>query len=110
MRDIQGMDARARIAKVLDEKGLSTRGVSLAAGLSDSMLHKFLTKQTKSITVDNLEKVAGALGVSLRYLMFGDEEHENIVYYYDKLPQREQKRAVRLLKALGDDTGDGTNG
>lgn len=106
------MDVRSRIQKVLDEKGLKARSVSLAAGLSDSMLHKFLTHQTKSITVDNLEQIARALGVSMRYLWFGDEEHENVVYYWDKFSERQKRQALKILETIADDqeAPDGTNG
>lgn len=97
-----GMDARGRLKLVIDEKGLSARGVSLAAGLSDSMVHKFLTGQTRSMTVDNLEKIAKALGVSFRYLMFGDAEYENVVYIWDHIPERDRKKALRILEEFAD--------
>lgn len=99
------MDARARIQAILDEKGLSARKVSLDAGLSDSMLHKFLTFQTQSITVDNLEKIAKALGVSLRHLMFGDPDDEKVAYIWDRIAARDKQRALRVLEGFVEDDG-----
>jgi transcriptional regulator with XRE-family HTH domain len=104
------MDVRDRIRKILEERGLTARGVSLEAGLSDSMLHKFLTGQTRSITVDNLEKLANALGVSLRYLMFGDRQDDNLHYIWDHIPRRQKDHALRVLRTFSDIPGDGTDG
>lgn len=109
-RNIRRMDARARLQTVIEEKGTTPRAVSLKAGLSDSMVHKFLTGQTKSMTVDNLEKVAKALGVTLRYLMFGegdpDASHDNVTRLWDKIAERDRARALRVLETFADDQSD----
>ncbi len=56
------MDIRERIKVVIDRKpGLTLRNVSLAAGLSDSMLHKFMTGGTRSLTLETVDKLAAAL-------------------------------------------------
>jgi transcriptional regulator with XRE-family HTH domain len=94
------MDARARIKSIMAEKGLSARKVSLDAGLSDSMVHKYLTGQTDSITVDNLEKIAKALGVSFRHLMFGDPESDKVAYIWDRISERDRQRALRVLEGF----------
>lgn len=100
------MTPRERLAAVMKEKDMSARAVSLKAGLSDSLVHKYLTGQTKSITVDNLEKVAKALGVSLRYLMFGKAEDENLHYIWDYIPSTRRKQALDILETFTDrDTG-----
>lgn len=103
MRDNQRMDVRDRINSILEEKGLSSREVSLKAGLSDSMLNKFLTHQTKSITVDNLEKIAKALEVSFRHLMFGDPDDEKLYYIMDRISQKRRAQAIRVLETFADD-------
>lgn len=101
------MDLRARIQAIIDAKPeLTFRKVSLDAGLSDSMLHKFMTGQTKSITVENLEAVAGALGVTLRHLMFGEPDIENVSYIWDHIPERRRKKALQALEAFSDLDGD----
>lgn len=66
------MDIRARIQAVIDAKAeLTVRNVSLAAGLSDSALHKFLTGATNSMTLETVDKIAEALGVDPAWLAHG---------------------------------------
>ena len=65
---------RDRLAQILQERGLSARKVSLEAGLSDSLLQKFLTGQIKSLRTNTVEAIAGALDVSPQQLMFGNFE------------------------------------
>lgn len=89
------------------EKGLKERRVSLDAGLSDSMLNKFLAGKTQSITVDNLEKIAKALGVSFRFLMFGDQEDEKLHYIWDYIPDRRRAQALKVLETFADDERSG---
>lgn len=96
------MDTRSRLEALIKEKGLTTRKVSLDAGLSDSALHKYLTGQTRSITVDNLEKVAQALGVSLRHLMFGSPQDESLHYIWDYIPDKRRKQALDVLETFAD--------
>lgn len=97
------MDLRDRIrAAIKAKEGATVRNVSLAAGLSDSALHKFLTGSTKSITIDSLEQIADALGVSLRYLMFGDDG-TNVEYLFRRIPKQYQSQALRVLETFADD-------
>jgi len=59
----RGMGVKENIRKIIEsDPTLTVRGVSLAAGLSDSALHKFLTKPDQSMSISNLEKVAAVLG------------------------------------------------
>lgn len=105
-----GMDLRVRIQALIDrDPELTYRKVSLAAGLSDSMLHKFMTGQTKSMTVENLEAIAGALGVSLRHLMFGSPDDEKVAYIWDRISDNRRKQALQVLETFADEP-DGTNG
>jgi transcriptional regulator with XRE-family HTH domain len=95
------MDLRERIKAAIAKKpGATYRSISLSAGLSDSMLQKFMTGQTRSITVDNLEKIADALGVPLRQLMFGDPISDNLVYLADRVPQKNRKQVAAILETF----------
>ncbi len=72
------------------------------------MLGKFLKGPerpggTTSITVETLEKIAGALGVSLRWLMFGDPDDEKIIYLWDHIPERRRQQALAILETFADD-------
>jgi predicted transcriptional regulator len=69
------MDVKERIQAIIDSRpDLSVRNVALKAGLSDSLLHKFLSNPEQSMTLRSLEKVAEAMGVTLRYVLFGEHE------------------------------------
>lgn len=101
------MDVRMRINQTLaGNAGLTIRGVSLEAGLSDSMLHKFMTGQTASMTVANLEKVADALGVNPRWLIFGDTPRypdPKLAHVWDHIPARRREQALKVLQAFAED-------
>lgn len=99
------MDMRSRITAVLEEKGISATAASKAAGLSDTTLTKFLNGHTRSITVENLEKIAGVLDVSLRYIMFGEPAGDNVISIWDRIPERDRPKARAILEAF-----TGTNG
>ena len=67
------MSVKENIRKIIEaDPDLSVRGVSLKAGMSDSALHKFLTSDTQSISVNNLQEVAKVIGVDVRDLFGGD--------------------------------------
>lgn len=67
------MGVKENIRKIIEaDPSLTVRNVSLAAGLSDSALHKFLTKPEQSMSVANLEKVAEVLQVRTAELFDGN--------------------------------------
>ncbi len=68
------MDIRSRILTIIDANaGMTVRSISLAAGLSDSMLNKFLRGDTESLTLKTVDKLADALGIKAEWLAFGHE-------------------------------------
>jgi len=94
------MDVRARINQIItDTPGLSVRSVSLAAGLSDSMLHKFLSGQTDSLTIKTAEKLADALNVDARWLIFGEGEPDQATDVADRISRlsEEHRQLVSQL-------------
>lgn len=105
------MDIRQRLQAAIDARdGLSARSLSLKAGLSDSMLHKFLTGATDSITVKNLEKVAEALEVDMRWLMFGEGDPEpatDISAILRRIPESQRRQALAILETFARTGTDG---
>lgn len=99
-----GMDIRARIRAVIaDHAGMTVRNVSLAAGLSDSALHKFLTGSTTSLTLDTVDKLAEALGVDPAWLAYGEgtpERATQISAIFDRIAKDDQDKALRVLEAF----------
>ena len=98
------MDIRARIRSVIDQNAeMSVRNVSLAAGLSDSALHKFLTGSTTSLTLDTVDKIADALGVDPAWLAYGEgspERASRIGAVFDRIAKEDQDKALRVLEAF----------
>lgn len=101
------MGPRERIKAYIDERDqLSYASVSKAAGLSDSAVHKYVTGQVKSMTLENIEKVARAMGASFRWVVFGDG-HPDVENIWDRIPIRRRAQALKVLETFAD---DGTNG
>lgn len=102
------MDIRQRIQSIIDANpDMTARSVSLAAGFSDSMVHKFMTGQTRSMTLESLDKLAEALGVSARWLAYGDgprEVPDNVAYIYDHIPQERRAQALKVLETFADES------
>lgn len=95
---------RERIKAVIAEKpDLSVRNVSLAAGMSDSALNKFLNGSVDSITIRTAEKLAKALEVDARWLVFGEgdpEEARDIADAIEELSAANQELVRQLVAQL----------
>ena len=108
---IQGMDIRARIRMIIEQSDeLTVRSVSLAAGLSDSALHKFLTGATESITLKTVDKLAEALGVDARWLAYGEGDPDraaDIADIWDRIPASQRDQAKRILDTFARTGTDG---
>lgn len=98
------MDIRDRIRMVIDEKpDLTMRKVSLDAGLSDSMLGKFLNGSVESLTLKTVDKLADALGVDPRWLAYGEGDPEpasDIGDLWARIDKRDRETAKRVLEGL----------
>lgn len=105
------MDIRDRIRQLLKEQDVTPRAISIKAGLSDSMLTKFLNPEkrggTRSMTIENLEKLAGAFEVNSRWLIFGDAPKltdEKLVYIWERIAERQREQALKVLETFADET------
>jgi transcriptional regulator with XRE-family HTH domain len=102
---------RQRIKAVIDAKPeLTVRSVSLAAGLSDSMLHKFLRGGTDSMTIKSAEKLAHALGVDPIWLIFGEgdpDQATDLGKVFERIPQAQREQALRVLETFARTGTDG---
>ena len=94
------MDTRERIKALIAERSTSATAVGKAAGLGDTTLTKYLNGHTRSISVENLDKVAEVLEVSLRHLMFGEPDADNVVSIWDRIPDRDKPKARAILEAF----------
>lgn len=99
------MTIRARIDEAMAlMPGMSYRKLSLEAGLSDSMVHKFMTSSTQSMSIDKLITIADVLNVDPRWLIFGETTPPNsVINIWDRIADADKPRAMAILEALAAD-------
>jgi transcriptional regulator with XRE-family HTH domain len=94
------MQMKERILQRLADLSLSARAASLKAGLNSHFLQKVLAEENKSITTENLRKLAEALETSPEWLLTGtgpseqDPEIAEIVDIWSRIPEREARKAI----------------
>lgn len=97
------MDMRERIIALIEaDPTLSVRGVSIAAGLGETTLRNFLKGMTRSMTLESIEKIADILGVSSRYIAYGD--NEPVTYIWDRIPSARRQQALQVLETFVDES------
>lgn len=87
----------------IEAKNTSARAVSLKAGLSDSMVHKFLTVQTSSITLETLNKIADALEVDRIWLAYGEgdpDQATEMAKIWEQIAEEDRAQAMRVLRSF----------
>jgi len=98
------MGMRERIKATIEAKaGMSIRSVSLAAGLSDSLLSKFLKGDNDSMTIKTAEKLAAALEVDPIWLIFGEgdpDQAADLSALFRRIPSENQEQARRVLETF----------
>jgi len=99
------------------EKGMSLRGLSIAAGLSPATLHNLISREYQP-SIFSLNRLADYLGVRREYLWqlagllddmdYGPETpltDPRLKFYFariDKLPENARNLIINMLKALAD--------
>ena len=68
------MEVRNMIAKLMKDKEVTYAELEKRTGLPRSVLNRYVNGVTKKIPIDNLEKIAKALGVPPVYFVVGDIE------------------------------------
>lgn len=102
--DNNRMSIRKRMEQAIaSQPGMTYRKLSLEAGLSDSMIHKFMTSSTQSMSIDKLISVADVLGVDPRWLIFGETiAPDSVVNIWDKIADADKPRALAILKTFAE--------
>ena len=100
------MSLRDRLRAAMEAKGYSARKLALEAKLADTTVSKFLSGSTRSITIENLEKCAEVLGVSMRHLMFDEPDADNISSIWQRIPKENRAQARAVLRTF--ERKDGT--
>lgn len=63
------MEFGERLAKLIDEKGITAYKLSKETGITQSTLSEVLNAKNKTLSTPNTIKVANCLGVSTDYLL-----------------------------------------
>lgn len=91
---------KQRLKAAIEKKGLTMRGVSLAAGKADGYVHS-LVGEGKDPSVLNLAMICEAAGVSLTHVLYGFEitpETEKLLQAAERRPDRVQ-HLLAILEA-----------
>lgn len=105
------MEMRDRIKAVIkDRPDFSIRNIPLAAGMSDSMLSKFLAGRTDSMTIKNAEGLARALGVDPVWLIFGEGDPDEATSIADKIEALSEQHRQLICRLIDELPRTGTNG
>jgi transcriptional regulator with XRE-family HTH domain len=93
---------RQRLQQAFDAKGESMRAVSLKAGVSHGYLYTILI-DGREPTITNMAKLAGALDVTLSWLLYGYDmgpQEEQLLRLYAQLPPSQRKTILDLASGL----------
>lgn len=77
------LKVRETLTKLMAQKGIKVPTLAKISGVSKSNIQTWLTGSKPSI--EQLDKVANALGVSLEYLAFGRTEEEKFQSVLEKV-------------------------
>jgi transcriptional regulator with XRE-family HTH domain len=92
-------EIRARISARLAELSLDVKPASVKAGLGETTLRNYLKGMTNSLTFKTVEKLAGALDVTPRWILFGEDSPE-IVDIMDRIPGDRRDHALNVLRTF----------
>ena len=82
---------------------MTYRKLSLLAGLSDSMIHKFMTGATQSMSIDTLINIAEVLNVDPRWLIFGDTRlRDSLASTWERISDSDKPRALAILRLFAE--------
>lgn len=93
-----------RIRELCEKKNLTIQKLEIAAGLSNGSISKWEKSDPK---VGSLSAVASILGVSMEYLMYGEEKQpsvsegqfekdQRLIAWFRSLPEEKQKAILFL--------------
>lgn len=99
------MDIIEKIKRLRDERGWSTNQLALEAELTQSTVSTLLTKPNALPSLDTLEHLCGAFGITLAQFFAEDEDFEMVsaqekalIEQFRKLPDKKKKAIISLLE------------
>jgi len=99
------MDIYNKIERLRKDKGLTVYALSKEAGISHSMFYSWRSRKTMP-SIETLEQISGALGISLCKLLFDfetnelSEEQKRIMELWMVLNREQKEAAFVMLKTM----------
>ena len=102
-----------KIKEFQEKKGIrSVRAIATESGVPVSTLYDVLKERTNNLSVDNSQKLADYMGITVDEL-YGKEknpdaeaprvnEHNNFIELLDTLPEEEQQKVLEYLQFVAD--------
>lgn len=102
------MTISQRIFSILKEKKLKQKDMADYTGISTSAISAW-NKNNTNPAAESISIIADFLGVSIEYLLTGEEkaivlkdDEKELLTYYKKLPERDRQRLIGRASALAD--------
>lgn len=78
------MSFKDNLKSELDYQGIQLKELSAKCGISKNTLGNYLTGHNSVPSADNAVKIAQALGVTVEYLVNGDDKNQNTMLLFPK--------------------------
>lgn len=92
IQEIQELRAK-RLSIAIKKSGLSYPELEKLTGIPKSSLQRYATGATKKIPIDYMEKIANALNIDPKYLIFGENEEK-------PAPTDDENELLKVVKEL----------
>ena len=92
IQEIQELRAK-RLSIAIEKSGLSYPELEKLTGIPKSSIQRYATGYTKKIPIDCMEKLADALHIDSKYLVFGEDENK-------PAPADSENELMKIVKEL----------
>ena len=92
IQEIQELRAK-RLSIAIEKSGLSYPELEKLTGIPKSSIQRYATGYTKKIPIDCMEKLADALNIDPKYLIFGEDEEK-------PAPTEDENDLLKVVKEL----------
>ncbi|MDR0585944.1 MAG: helix-turn-helix domain-containing protein [Treponema sp.] len=114
-----GQNFRKNLREELDYQGMTVKELAVKSLVAKGALDSYLGKQASMPPADAAVRIAAALGVTVEYLIKGEENHQDkplpffnprkrlILRIFDELDLKDQKLALDFVKLLKKNRDEG---
>ena len=94
------MSFKDNVKYELECRGMMIKELAIACGISRRTLDNYLRENESQPTVENAVKIAKALGVTVEYLVTGNEVDKNVKRTAPKLPEIDLKLCKKYYSTI----------